>query len=118
MGNQPSLFLEDIGATDSSSGLEDDLADVLRDEDIHTLRKHLFLDSVRSAFGISRGGRPFKPSDEAWAWINESSDSPFSFEQCCRELAADPDLDFAGLDPENLRSLLRWNRRRMLGRNN
>ena len=118
MDTQLSLFLEEIEASISSPELDDALDDVLRDEEVSNLRKNLFLESVRSAFGISRGGRPFNPSEEAWAWINDSTDSPFSFEQCCRELAADPDLDFAGIDPETLLGLLRWNRRRMLGTSN
>ena len=118
MENQLSLFLEEVEATISSPELDSQLDEVLRDEEISNLRKNLFVESVRSAFGISRGGRPFKPSEEAWAWINEASDSPFSFESCALEIAADPEMDYAGLDPENLLGLLRWNRRRMLGTQN
>tara|TARA_R110002167_G_scaffold204404_1_gene408454 strand:+ start:18768 stop:19124 length:357 start_codon:yes stop_codon:yes gene_type:complete len=116
MENQLSLILEVAEAGESSPELEQALDDVLQDEEISNLKKNLFLESVRSAFGLSRGGRKFKPSEEAWSWINEvATNSPFSFEECCKELAADPELDFAGLDPERLLGLLRWNRRRMLG---
>lgn len=117
MENQLELIFDVIKDAYSSDGLDDVLDELLREEELSSLRKNLFIESVKSAFGFSRGGRPFKPDEEAWAWINESTDSPFSFEKCCRELAADPDLDCAGLDPDNLLGLLRWNRRRMLGHN-
>jgi hypothetical protein len=133
MNNQLALFQEEIdvaesslelnvmlgaNAADSSPELEQALDDVLQSEEISNLKKNLFFESVRSAFGLSRGGRKFKPSEEAWSWMNEvATNSPFAFEECCKELAADPELDCAGLDPELLRGLLQWNRRRMLGNN-
>lgn len=69
-----------------------DLEQALADEDIPYLRENLLIESVKSAFGESRGGRKRKPSDEAWAWIiSDDQELPFSFNQCCLACGVDPD---------------------------
>jgi hypothetical protein len=64
----------------------------IADREIPALREELLIETVKSAFGESRGGLPRKPSDEAWEWIlSDRRELPFSFAQCCREVGADPD---------------------------
>jgi len=71
------------------------------------IREYLLVESVKSAFGESRGGRKRKPSDEAWEWIiSEERELPFSFDRCC--LAC-------GLDPEKMLDSLRYYKRKLLG---
>ena len=63
-----------------------------QDQEIPVIREKLLIETVRSAFGESRGGLRRKPSDEAWDWIlSENREMPFSFAQCCREWEVDPD---------------------------
>lgn len=76
------------------------------DHDIPAIRERLLLETVKSAFGESRGGLPRKPSEEAWEWIlSENLELPFSFARCCREW---------GADPEKMLDWLRYYRRKLL----
>jgi hypothetical protein len=77
----------------------------LSDTDITTIRESLLIESVKSAFGASRGGRKRKPSDEAWEWIlSDDREQPFSFARCCRSF---------GVDHEEMIELLRYYRRKL-----
>jgi len=61
----------------------------------------MLVETIRSAFGLSRGGRKAKPNQEAKEWIfSEHNDdaNPFSFNNCCKA---------TGLDPDELRENLR-----------
>lgn len=70
------------------------------------LREKLLIETVKSAFGESRGGLKRKPSEEAWEWIlSENREMPFSFAQCCREW---------GVDPDKMLEWLRYYRRKFL----
>ena len=63
-----------------------------QDQEIPVIREKLLIETVRSAFGESRGGLRRKPSDEAWDWIlSENREMPFSFAQFCLEWEVDPD---------------------------
>ena len=62
----------------------------------------MLVETIRAAFGLSRGGRKAKPNQEAREWIfSELNDdaNPFSFNNCCKA---------TGLDPDELRENL-WN---------
>lgn len=83
-----------------------DLETILTDENIPYLRENLLIESVKSAFGESRGGQKRKPSDEAWEWIiSGDRELPFSFNQCC--LAC-------GVDPDNMLDWLRYYKRKFM----
>ena len=85
---------------------DSELANVIGDEDLPYLRENLLIESVKAAFGESRGGRKRKPSDDAWEWIlSDDCGLPFSFDQCC--LAC-------GVDPEKMLDWLRFYKRRLL----
>lgn len=57
------------------------------DTEINELRYALLVRFIKEGFGISAGGRKFRPNWEFWHWINTPSDmSPFGFEQTCRAL--------------------------------
>lgn len=72
----------------------------LTDEDLPFLRENLLIESVKSAFGESRGGRKPEPSAEAWEWITSGERNlPFSFDNCCIA---------CGLDPERMLGLLEY----------
>ena len=58
-----------LEALENDTKFEGDLEKILTDEDIPYLRENLLIESVKSAFGESRGGQKRKPSDEAWEWI-------------------------------------------------
>jgi hypothetical protein len=74
------------------------------EEDIPFIRENLLIESVRSAFGVSRGGRDRQPSTESWEWIvAEDTGSPFSFRNCCLSV---------GVDPDELLDWLCWYRKR------
>lgn len=90
---------------ETSKDIDSELDKILTDEDIPFLRENLLIESVKSAFGASRGGQKRKPSDEAWDWIiSEDRDQPFSFAQCC----------FAcGVDPENMLDWLQYYKRKL-----
>jgi len=76
------------------------------DQDIPAIREKLLLETVKSAFGESRGGLPRKPSEEAWEWIlSENRELPFSFARCCGEW---------DVDPEKMLDWLRYYRRKLL----
>jgi len=81
--------------------------DPLSNDDAIHIRERLLIESIKSAFGESRGGCSRKPSDDAWAWIvSPERELPFSFQRCC--LAH-------GVDPENMLDALRYYRRKFLG---
>lgn len=106
MEQQLSLFdfLENLEG--SSDGLDGDFKKEITNEDIPFIRENLLIQSVKSAFGESRGGKKRKPSDEAWEWIiSEERELPFSFNQCC--LAC-------GVDPENMLEWLRYYKRKLM----
>lgn len=78
----------------------------LTDEELFLLREKLLIESVKSAFGQSRGGRKRKPSDEAWEWvISVDRELPFSFFKCCST---------CGLDPEKMLDWLRYYKRKLM----
>ena len=78
----------------------------LLDQDFPLIREILLLETVKSAFGESRGGLPRKPSEEAWEWIlSENRELPFSFARCCGEW---------DVDPEKMLDWLRYYRRKLL----
>ncbi len=67
--------------------------EILTDDDILDLRENLLIETAKSAFGESSGGRKPKPSAEAWEWIiSEEQKLPFSFDNCCIACGADPEL--------------------------
>jgi len=72
------------------------------EHNLPALRGILLVETIKSAFGLSSGGRNRKPSDEAWIWILSKEIEPFSFSECCREY---------GVDPEKLLDWLRWYQR-------
>ncbi|OUX64639.1 MAG: hypothetical protein CBE36_07275 [Oceanospirillaceae bacterium TMED276] len=81
-----------LEALENDTKFEGDLEKILTDEDIPYLRENLLIESVKSAFGESRGGQKRKPSDDAWEWIiSEDRELPFSFNQCCLACGVDPD---------------------------
>jgi hypothetical protein len=98
-------FWDLLEKLEASKDLDGELSKILSDEDIPSIRKNLLIESVKSAFGASRGGNKRKPSDEAWEWIvSEDFNQPFSFAQCC----------FAcGVDPENMLDWLRYYKRKL-----
>lgn len=105
MEQQLSL-LDMLEVCEGSVELEHSISEILSEEDIPTIRENLIVETVKSAFGISRGGQNRKPSDEAWEWIlSEDRELPFSFTQCCNEF---------GADPETVLDWLRWYRRKLL----
>ena len=75
------------------------------DHNLPDLKAILLVETIKSAFGLSSGGRNRKPSDEAWIWILSKENEPFSFSACCREY---------GVDPEKLLDWLRWYHRKKL----
>jgi hypothetical protein len=80
----------------------------LTDEDIPYLRENLLIESVKSAFGESRGGNKRAPSAEAWEWITSGErDLPFSFDNCCIA---------CGLDPERMLEWLEYYKKKFLKR--
>lgn len=84
------------------------LCPVLTDEDVPYLRENLLIETVKAAFGQSRGGRKPKQSDEAWEWINsEDREHPFSFDHCCIA---------CGVNPEKLLEHLHFYRRKLTGK--
>ena len=96
-------FLEELENLDE---FDSDLEKILSDEELPHLRESLLIESVKSAFGESRGGQRRAPSDEAWEWIiSEERELPFSFNRCC--LAC-------GVDPEKMLDALRFYRRKLL----
>lgn len=97
---------EFIKASERSNEPSDGLEATLTEDDLPFIRENLLIESLKSAFGESRGGRKRKPSDEAWEWIlSEDRELPFSFNQCC--LAC-------GIDPEKLLESLRYYKRKLL----
>lgn len=104
--NQMSIW-DLLESLNNSSELECD-PESLTDEDIPFIRENLLIESVKSAFGESRGGRKPVPSAEAWEWIiSGEKELPFSFENCC----------FAcGLDPDALLDLLQYYKKKLLKR--
>lgn len=91
---------------EASKDVDEVLGKILTDEDIPFLRENLLIESVKSAFGASRGGQKRKPSDEAWDWIiSEDRDLPFSFTQCCIA---------CGVDPENMLDWLQYYKRKLM----
>lgn len=98
-------LLDYIEKLENSSTFEADLEQILTEEDVPYIRENLLIETARSAFGESRGGRKRKPSDEAWEWIiSEEGDLPFSFEQCCHA---------CGVDPEKMLEWLRFYKRKL-----
>ncbi|MCG8613788.1 MAG: hypothetical protein MI864_25035 [Pseudomonadales bacterium] len=85
-------LMDSLESLENDTELKGDLDKILTAEDIPYLRENLLIESVKSAFGESRGGRKRKPSDEAWEWIiAEDRELPFSFNQCCLACGVDPD---------------------------
>lgn len=106
MEQQLSL-LDMLEGVEGSADPESSIKEILSEEDIPIIRENLIVETVKSAFGISRGGQNRKPSDEAWEWIlSDDCELPFSFTQCCNEF---------GADPETMLDWLRWYRRKLLG---
>lgn len=98
-------LLDYIEKLENSGTFEADLEKILTEEDVPFIRENLLIETARSAFGESRGGRKRKPSDEAWEWIiSEEGDLPFSFEQCCHA---------CGVDPETMLEWLRFYKRKL-----
>jgi len=92
--------LEGISKPDS------DPTKYLTEEGYPQIRENLLIESIKSAFGVSRGGRNRKPCDEAWEWIiSTDGEMPFSFTQCCNEM---------GVNPETMIDWLRWYKRKKL----
>ena len=84
----------------------EELQNILTNKNTSHLREQLLIESVKSAFGESRGGQKRTPSDEAWKWIiSEERELPFSFNQCC--LACE-------VDPEKMLSWLFYYKRKLL----
>lgn len=75
------------------------------EEDIPFIREKLLIETVRSAFGVSRGGRNRRPDDDSWKWITaEDKGSPFSFRNCCLS---------TGVNPDELLEWLFWYRKKL-----
>ena len=103
MEQQP--LLDYIEKLENSGTFEADLEKILTEEDVPFIRENLLIETARSAFGESRGGRKRKPSDEAWEWIiSKEGELPFSFEQCCHA---------CGVDPEQMLEWLRFYKRKL-----
>ena len=84
---------------DVLEGLEHDPNKILTEEDLPYLWENLLVETIKSAFGLSRGGRKRKPSMEAWAWIlSDKEDQPFSFSECCEQLGVNPETMLEGLE--------------------
>ena len=89
--------MEQLSLLDLLSKLEaleisDSEAEDILDNELPFIRENLLIETIRSAFGESRGGRKRKPSDEAWEWIlSEEGAMPFSFKQCCLACGVDPE---------------------------
>lgn len=78
---------------------------LILDEEIPFIRENLLIETVRSAFGVSRGGRNRAPDDESWKWITaEDEVSPFSFTNCCLS---------TGVNPDDLLEWLFWYRKKL-----
>ena len=75
----------------------------LDDHNLPVLKGILLIETIKSAFGLSTGGRNRKPSDEAWIWLLSKDIEPFSFSACCREY---------GVDPDKMLDWLRWYQRK------
>jgi len=106
--------------------LEDDLYEVMESRDAsiddHILSPQMSIDeyrgiarellkfSIQEAFGMSRGGKPFRDDDhkaENWLFSDNPLDDdayPYSFRNCCRVL---------NMDPDDLRGHLRYIERRL-----
>lgn len=85
-------LMDALQELENDTPFDSDLEKLITDEDIPYLRENLLIESVKSAFGESRGGRKRKPSDEAWQWIiSEDRELPFSFNQCCLACGVDPE---------------------------
>ena len=75
-------------------------------DDLDDIQERFIVETVGAAFGLSRGGRTTKPSEEAWEWIlSDKREVPFSFTQCCLK---------HGADPETMLDWLRWYKRKLL----
>lgn len=86
--------------------LKSETEDILTNEDIQHLKEKILIESVKSAFGESRGGQRRRPSDEAWEWITtDERELPFSFKECCLAY---------GVDPEKMLDWLRYYKRKFL----
>tara|TARA_R110001592_G_scaffold221139_2_gene475795 strand:+ start:7509 stop:7850 length:342 start_codon:yes stop_codon:yes gene_type:complete len=78
---------------------------LILDEEIPFIRENLLIETVRSAFGVSRGGRSRTPDDESWDWItSDEHGSPFSFRNCCLS---------TGVNPDDLLEWLFWYRKKL-----
>lgn len=65
----------------------------LSEDGIHQLRHRLLIESLKSAFGLSRGGANRTPNPEAWQWIVSTDfEQPFSFFYCCIDSGVNPHL--------------------------
>lgn len=92
MSEQQMFMWDMFDGMEGSPELDQAIEDILAEEDLPYLREGIIIETVRAAFGISRGGKNRKPSDEAWEWIlSEDKEFPFSFEECCKEFGADPE---------------------------
>ncbi|MBL4862883.1 MAG: hypothetical protein JKY09_07705 [Crocinitomicaceae bacterium] len=89
-------FLEALEEQEQS---ESDPTKILTEKDLPFLWDSLLIETIKSAFGLSRGGRKRQSSMEAWAWIlSEKEDLPFSFSVCCKQIGVDPDTMLNSLE--------------------
>jgi len=94
---QDTVPLPDLQATVRDNSIPED--------EVPFIREYLLIETVKSAFGMSRGGRNRQPDDESWEWIvSEDQASPFSFRNCCLSM---------GVSPDDLLEWLFWYRKKL-----
>ena len=97
-------LMELLESQEDSDESDCDIGNVLSEMDVEHVREELLIESVRHAFGESRGGQKRRPSDDAWEWlVSEEKELPFSFEQCCHA---------CGVDSETMLDWLRYYKRK------
>ncbi len=74
----------------------------LEEHNLTEIKKVVLYDAIRTAFGLSSGGRKRKALDEAWLWLNSEEREGFSFKACCSA---------NGINSKKLLEKLRWQRR-------
>ena len=67
--------------------------DVMNTAQIRHFKRRFLLQYIKEGFRLSNGGgRPYKDSDNFWAWLNSSERKwPFAYLAICDELGIDAD---------------------------
>ena len=68
----------------------------ISEEDYLSIADGLLESTIREAFGVSRGGKPYAASKNAFEWllVDDPFDDecyPFSYRNCCKAAGVDPD---------------------------